>query len=142
MRAACKGAASHVIRWLCGGLLYGGLEILWRGHTHWTMIVLAAFLCIPLDILNEHLPWNMPLLKQSVLGGTIITGAEFVAGCVLNLWLGLGVWNYANQPFNLLGQVCLLYWVLWCLLAGPVIVVFDWLEYRLCGGEKPHYKLV
>ncbi len=137
----CK-VQGHIARWISGGLLYGGLEILWRGHTHWTMILLAALLCIPLDILNEHIPWNMPLVQQAVLGGTVITAAEFVAGCVLNLWLGLGVWDYSGLPFNLLGQVCLLYWVLWCLLAAPVIVVFDWLEYKICGGERPHYELV
>ena len=34
----------HIIRWLCGGILYGLLETFWRGHTHWTMIVLAAAL--------------------------------------------------------------------------------------------------
>ena len=27
----------HVLRWLSGGVLYGLLEVLWRGHTHWTM---------------------------------------------------------------------------------------------------------
>ena len=32
----------HLIRWLCGGLLYALLEIAWRGRTHWTMMVLAA----------------------------------------------------------------------------------------------------
>ena len=40
---------NHGLRWAIGGLLYGLLEIIWRGHTHWTMIVLAAALCIPLD---------------------------------------------------------------------------------------------
>ena len=30
---------------------------------------------------------------------------------------------------------------LWCLLAGVMIVVFDWLDYW-CGGERPRYKLI
>ena len=124
-----------------GGCLYGLLEIAWRGYTHWTMVLLAAILCIPLDIANEHIPWDMPLLLQGVLGGLTITVMEFVTGLIVNVWLGMGVWDYSNQFGNILGQICPLYTILWCLLAIPVIVVFDWLEYKICGGEKPHYTL-
>ena len=73
-------ASAHLIRWAMGGVLYGLLEILWRGHTHWTMMLLAAILCIPLDIANEHIPWEFPLWLQAVLGGTAITAAELAAG--------------------------------------------------------------
>lgn len=48
--------AAHILRWGAGGLLYGVLEILHHGHTHWTMIFLAALLSIPLDIANNHIP--------------------------------------------------------------------------------------
>ena len=44
----------HVVRWLCGGVLYGLLEVIWRGHTHWTMMALAAALCVPLEIGRAH----------------------------------------------------------------------------------------
>jgi len=50
----------HIIRWLCGGVLYGLLEVAWRGYTHWTMMVLAVALCVPLDMANEHFPWELP----------------------------------------------------------------------------------
>ncbi len=133
----------HVLRWILGGVLYGLLEVVWRGHTHWTMIVLAALLCIPLDILNETvLPWETPLWLQAILGGLTITAAEFAAGCVLNLWLGLGIWDYSALPFDLWGQICPRYTALWCLLAGPVIVAYDWLDRWLCGGERPQYRYV
>lgn len=134
----CK-ISSHILRWLFGGCLYGLLEIAWRGYTHWTMILLAALLCIPLDIANEHIPWDMPLPLQGVLGGLTITAMEFVTGLIVNVWFGLGVWDYSDQIGNILGQICPLYTILWCLLAIPVIAVFDWLEYKICGGEKPYY---
>jgi len=132
----------HVPRWLFGGVLYGVLEVLWRGYTHWTMMLLAAMLCVPLDLANECFPWELPLCAQAVLGGLTITAAEFAAGCVLNLWLGLGIWDYSALPFNLWGQICLRFSALWCLLAGPVIVAFDWLDHWLCGGERPRYRLI
>ena len=132
---------AHAIRWAVGGLLYGGLELAYRGRTHWTMLLLAALLCVPLDLANEHIPLEWPLWAQAVAGGTVITAAEFAAGLVLNVWLGLGVWDYSGLPCNLLGQICPQFWALWCLLAGPVIVAFDWLCYWLDGGERPKYHL-
>lgn len=132
----------HILRWVLGGVLYGGLEILWRGYTHPSMVLLAAALCVPLDIANEHMPWELPLWLQAVLGGLCITGAELAAGVVLNLWLGLGVWDYSGMWGNLWGQVCPLYTALWCLLAGPVIVMFDWLDYWLCSNDRPWYMLL
>ena len=131
----------HLVRWLCGGVLYGLLEILWRGHTHWTMMALAALLCIPLDLANEHMPWELPLTMQAVLGGLAITAGELAAGLVLNVWLGLDIWDYSGQWGSILGQICPLYAALWCLLAGPVIVAFDWLDHWLCGGVRPRYRM-
>jgi len=127
---------------MCGGALYGLLELVWRGRTHWTMMLLAAALCISLDLGNEHIPWRWPLWLQAVAGGLIITAGELAAGLVLNIWLGLGIWDYSALLGNLWGQICFQYTALWCLLAGPVIVVFDWLEYWICGGERPRYRLV
>lgn len=131
----------HALRWAVGGCLYGLLEILYRGHTHWTMMVLAALLCVPLDIANEHIPWEWPLWVQAIAGGSIVTAAEFAAGLILNIWLKLGIWDYSALWGNLLGQICPQFWAVWCLLACPVIVAFDWLCY-LCdraGHERPHY---
>lgn len=133
---------NHVLRWACGGLLYGLLEVLWRGYTHWTMLVLAWALCIPLDIANEHLPWDWPLWLQALVGGTVITAAELASGLILNVWLGLNVWNYSPLPGNLWGQICPQFWLLWCLLSAPVILLFDWLCYWLDGGARPTYRLI
>ena len=132
----------HILRWIAGGAVYGLLEILWRGHTHWSMILLAAVLCIPLDLCNNYLPWEWPLWIQAVLGGLTITAAELLAGLALNIWLGLGVWDYSRMPGNLWGQICPQFSALWCLLAGTVIVLFDWMDYWIGGGERPRYRLI
>lgn len=91
----------HLPRWLIGGLLYGLLEIIHHGHTHWTMILLAVLLCIPLDLTNEALPWHLPLALQGLIGGLTITAAELVAGLVLNCWLGyMGLLWLVGQPLG------------------------------------------
>ena len=120
-------ASAHLIRWAMGGVLYGLLEILWRGHTHWTMMLLAAILCIPLDIANEHIPWEFPLWLQAVLGGTAISAAELAAGLVLNVWLGLDVWDYSGVPGNIMGQVCPQFTLAWAVLSAVAV----WIEDRL-----------
>ena len=133
---------NHILRWIAGGAVYGLLEILWRGHTHWTMVLLAAVLCIPLDLANNRIPWDTPLWIQAILGGLTITAAELLAGLVLNVWLGLGVWDYSQQWGNLWGQICPQFTTLWCLLAGAVIVLFDWMDYWIGAGERPRYKII
>lgn len=128
--------------WCVGGLIYGGIEILWRGYTHWSMIVLAAVISIPLDAFNEHIRWDWPLLKQALVGGTVITLAEMAAGLILNVWLGLGIWDYSQLWGNLMGQICPQYWAAWVLLSGVAIVIFDWLRYLLFHEERPKYQLI
>ena len=70
------------------------------------------------------------------------TAAELAAGLVLNVWLGLGIWDYSGLFGNLWGQICPQFWALWCLLAGPVIVAFDWLDYLSGAGDRPSYKWI
>ena len=104
----CK-LRGHIVRWVFGGVLYGILEVVWRGYTHWTMMLLAALLCIPLDLANERIPWAMPLWLQAVLGGLTVTAAELAAGLVLNRWLGLAIWDYSwlarIVPFDLFSSL-------------------------------------
>ena len=132
----------HMPRWVIGGLLYGLLEIAYRGHTHWTMMVLAGVICIPLDLANEIMPWRLPLAVQGVVGGLIITAGELVAGLILNIWLGLGIWDYTAEWGNLWGQICPRFALLWCALAVPVIIIYDWWAYLSGCGARPRYRII
>lgn len=81
----------YLTLWTIGGLLYIALEILWRGYSHWTMFVLGGLCFIGLGLINEILPWDMPLWQQVLIGACLITALEFLTGCVVDLWLGWGV---------------------------------------------------
>lgn len=52
-----------------GGDLYCMVELIWRGHTHWSMFLLAAMLSLPLDLANEHMAWERPLWLQALNRG-------------------------------------------------------------------------
>lgn len=66
--------------------------------------------------------------QKCVIGSMVITSYEFVSGCIFNLWLKLKVWDYSKQKFNIKGQVCLLYSILWALLCLPVNKICDKIE--------------
>ena len=131
----------EIILGFIGGLLYVGIELMWRGYSHWTMFVLGGLCFVCLGRINEVIPWNMPLWQQALIGTAIITGLEFITGCIVNLWLGWNVWDYSNVRFNLFGQICLPYAILWFPLSAVGIILDDWLRYFLFKEEKPHYFL-
>ena len=141
-KSALHQASKALVLFLCGAVLYAAIEILWRGHTHWTMAVLGGLLFLLLGGLNNWLPWEMPLLWQIIIGTAIVTAAEFVVGCILNLWLGLEIWDYSNLPGNILGQICPQFTLAWAGLSLIAIVLDDYIRYWLWGDERPYYKFI
>lgn len=122
-----------------GGFLYYMIEILWRGYSHWTMFILGGLCFILVGFINEV--FKFPLVKQMFLSSVIITVLEFICGCIVNLLLHWNIWDYSELPFNVLGQICLPYSILWFFLSLLAIIIDDYLRYWLFGEEKPEYKL-
>lgn len=129
----------EVILGFIGGLLYIIIELIWRGYSHWTMFALGGLCFIFLGRINEGIPWCMPLWKQALIGAMIITGLEFGTGCIVNLWFGWNVWDYSNVPFNILGQICLPYTLLWTPISLAGIILDDYLRHWMFKEEKPCY---
>ena len=125
-----------------GATIYVVIEKLYRGYSHWTMFLLGGICFIALGLINEVLPWDMPLLLQMFIGGMIITVLEFITGCVVNLWLGWNVWDYSELPFNLWGQISLFSSIVWVGLSLVGIVLDDFIRWKFFDEEKPKYKLM
>ena len=141
MKEKLKAILKHAVLALCGGCVYFLIEMAWRGHSHWTMAVLGGVCFVLIGDINEFIPWNMPLILQGAIGSGIVTALELVAGIILNLWLGLGIWDYSNMPFNFLGQICLPFSLLWVALSVVAVILDDWLRYWLFGEDRPTYTL-
>lgn len=124
-----------------GGVIYVFIEMLWRGYSHWTMFLLGGVCFVALGLINEVIPWDMPLTAQMFIGCIIITALEFITGCIVNLWLGWDVWDYSELSFNLLGQISLSASVGWYFLSAVGIILDDWLRYWLFGEDKPRYTI-
>ncbi len=101
-----------------GGVLYGLIEVAFRGYTHWTMALTGGTVFLIVYALNKKMG-GTSLILRCAAGSIVITAVEFAVGCVVNLWLNLGVWDYSDRPLNLLGQVCPLFSGVWFLLCIP-----------------------
>ena len=114
-----------------GGLLYGLCEILFRGHTHWSMVLAGG---LSLSLLGRCARREeRPLWQTWVMGMCVITAVEFVTGCVVNLRMGLQVWDYSRHRFHLMGQICPLFSLCWLLLSIPAVALCRLLR-RLLGA--------
>lgn len=122
-----------------GGILYYFIEIIWRGYSHWTMFLLGGICFLLVGLINEIFEFS--LVKQMTISTVIITIAEFICGCIVNLQLGWNIWDYSELPLNVMGQICLPYSLLWFFLSAFAIMLDDYLRHWLFGEEKPEYKL-
>lgn len=134
-----KMSGKYAALFLIGGGVYFLLEVAWRGHSHWSMVIVGGICFVSCGLLNEVFEWQTPMWMQMLLSSLLITAAEFVSGCILNLWLGLEVWDYSGMPLNLFGQICLPFMILWFFLSVAAIILDDYLRYWLFGEEKPRY---
>lgn len=141
MRVSWHHVGKTLVLFLCGGAVYVALEMLWRGHSHWTMALVGGLCFLLIGGINEYIPWEMPLFEQGVIGAVLVTAVELVSGIILNVWLKLGIWDYSNLPLNFMGQICLPFSLLWVCLSMCAVVLDDWLRYKLFGEERPTYTL-
>ncbi len=108
---------------ILGAAAYGMMEILFRGYTHWTMLITGGACVLTLYYLQDWL-MGMPLVLAALAGAVIITGYEFFVGVMVNLRFGLNVWDYSSMPGNVLGQICPTFTAIWfamCLIFFSLI---------------------
>ena len=132
----------HTILFGLVGILYLGIVFLWRGSSLWSMFILGGACFLVVGLINEKNRGRLPLLLQMLISSIIITVLEFVTGYIVNIRMGLGVWDYSDMQYNIMGQVCLLYTVLWFLLSFVCIVADDKLREVLFGEEKQKYRII
>ncbi len=131
----------YVTLFLIGGLMYYALEVIFRGFSFPAMFVCGGLCFILCGVINEK-NRCMPLILQMLVASIGITAIEFIFGLVLNVWLGLGMWDYNNMPGNILGQICPQFTVLWFFLSAAGIVLDDFIRWMFFDEEFPHYHLL
>lgn len=126
-----------------GGSIYVIIEMLARGFSHWTMFIVGGLCFTIIGLLNEWYSWNMLFELQTLVGAFVITALEFISGYIINIQLGLNVWDYSDRLFNLYGQICLHHSIFyWIPLSCIAILLDDWIRYKLFDEEKPRYRCI
>ena len=119
-------AAGYSIVFAVGALIYGAIEIAYRGKTHWTML-LCGGLCLTLFFFIDRILAGEKLWKKCFVGCALITALEFAVGCIVNLWLDWNVWDYSARFGNVLGQICPSFCTLWYLLSVPAFKLCNYI---------------
>ena len=114
------------IVFLIGGISYGIIEILFRGYTHWSMLITGGICFFIFYLINFRLESNN-LLIRCVISTLVITTLEFIVGYIVNIVLKWNVWDYSHMPYNIKGQICLGFSGMWLILGIPMTV----LSYKL-----------
>ena len=132
----------YIVIFMVGAITYLLIEILWRVYTHWTMGILGGIVIILVGLINEVTRKDLPLIIQAPLASIIITLIEYWAGYILNIQLGMNIWDYSDLPLNVDGQICLYFSLLWMILGIVASVFDDLVRWRIFGEEKPHIKFI
>ena len=133
-----------ILFFLCG-IIYVGIELLYRGYSHISMFLLAGFLgvfCIdtPNNIYGYDLDYSIQVLISTIL----CTLGEGITGLIVNIKLKLDIWDYSNLPFTFFCGQCNLFFVFaWMLIIGLIGIFFcDAYNYYVCkDDEQPYYVL-
>lgn len=122
-------AERYIIIFGLGAVIYGAIEVLVRGYTHWTMALTGGAVMALFMLINRTK--DVHILLRCLLGALAITSLEFAVGAVVNLGLGWDVWDYSEKPLNIMGQICPLFTLGWFALSLPGFMLCTAVEKRL-----------
>ena len=106
-----------------GGGGYVLLELLYRGRSHISMFAAGGVCFLLIGQLDRlRLAWPVKM----VCGAGIITCVEFLTGLLVNR--NYQVWDYRDQPGNLMGQICPRFMLLWIPLSLLAMVLYRWVS--------------
>ncbi len=129
----------YLFLFLVGGFTYFYIEILFRGYSHFSMIICGGLAFILCGAINQLMRFRISLVSQMILSSIIITGLEFVTGYLVNIRLHWNVWDYSKMPYNLYGQICVAYSAIWLILSLVCIFVDDLIRWKIFDEERARY---
>ncbi len=123
---------------LFGGTVYYLIEVIYKGSSHWAMFLVGGIAFRFIGFIRAVLN-HLRLIWQCVLCGAVITLIEFISGCLFNLRYHWSLWDYSHLPYNILGQICLPFTLIWSALSLPALQMDRFLCEKW-GDPKPARK--
>ena len=124
-----------------GGLSYGLLEILWRSCTHISMFFVGGLCFLLISFIDSSPYFGRSMILKAPLCAGAVTAVELVSGLLVNVTLGLGVWDYSSVPLNFMGQICLPFSLIWLGLSIPAALAGRILKYLIFSEPLPPLRL-
>ena len=119
-------------------MCYSQLELLVRGYTYVQMTFIGGFAGVLIGLLDRQPAYyNRRMWQQCFLGTLMVLAVEYASGYVLNIRMGLGIWDYSRMPYNYRGQICLVTAVLWFFLCPFAIWMDDFLRFKFFDEPRP-----
>lgn len=142
MVTVVKQVVKYAFLGIIFGTMYYNIEVLAVGYSSIYMFFVGAIASLCCGLINEILDWNTAFLSQMVISAIAITTVEFISGLILNLWLGLNLWDYTGKDGNILGQICAINSIYWFMLSPIALILDDFIRWKCFKEEKPHYKWI
>ncbi len=137
-----KRISQYLFMGTVGGVIYYTIECIFRGFSHWSMFILGgvcfSFFCLQ----GKETSWAEPLWIQILRCTIFVVACEFITGIIVNKWMEWGVWDYSDQPFQVLGQICLPFAVIFSGLCALGIWLSAYLLHWCFGEKKPNFHIV
>lgn len=136
-----KRLYKDLILFILFGCFYVTIEVLYRGYSHWLMMIVAGVASVIIDKLNDYISWDIPLPLQALIGTVVILILELASGTLALTFLNIRIWDYSNLPLNCFnGFLCPQFALVWYFMAYLIIVLADAINYYwLCNEERPYY---
>ena len=125
-----KKIKKDTVFFVLGGAGYGTIEVLWRGYTHWAMLVAGGICFMGFSRIAKKFK-NRSIFLKSALCALSVTVVEGIFGIIFNIILKENIWDYSSLPLNVMGQICPLYTFLWGILGFVFIPLADALNKKL-----------
>lgn len=109
---------------ILGAIGYAAIEVMWRGYTHWSMVIAGGLCFIIFSLVAEKFR-EKNIITKAAICAVGVTAVEFVFGLIFNILLDMNVWDYSGMPLNILGQVCPLFTILWAGIAIAFLPLAD-----------------
>lgn len=137
-----KKGSEYLFIGALGGCIYYTFEVVFRGFSHWTMFLLGGIGLLFCTLQGQWCHWEDPLWRQVLRCTFFVIACEFITGIIVNKMLGWAIWDYTNQPFQFMGQICLPFTIIFSGLCTLGILLGGFLGYKLYREEKPKYHVL
>ncbi|MBQ8769465.1 MAG: hypothetical protein IJZ15_07500 [Oscillospiraceae bacterium] len=111
---------------------YMTLEFLWRGRSHGSMFLLGGTCFLLLGQLYKRCR-RICLSLKMLIGAMIITALELLTGLLVNR--SYSVWDYRKLPCQFLGQISLVFSLLWVPVSLGAMLLYEQAERIVFQGR-------